>query len=190
MNASQPLPTKGRVVSQFLETDPLQHTYGVPTLYMPDQRLVEIHSRNGRRPSRHCRSMSHPFPSIFHGKKKDDVGNMAMEYDAGNMDTFSALTSHGLLKPRASEAAKVQGRDLTTGKCMTCDSMVRWPKELAVFRCSVCVTINDLTPISTIRGPASKYCGHSTRESTRSHTSSTYRGRPAYSYWQFQVYYI
>jgi len=30
---------------------------------------------------------------------------------------------------------------------MTCDSMVRWPKELKVFRCAVCLTINDLKPV-------------------------------------------
>lgn len=42
---------------------------------------------------------------------------------------------------------KVPEKDLTTGKCMTCDSMVRWPKNLSVFRCTVCLTINDLKPI-------------------------------------------
>jgi E3 ubiquitin-protein ligase HECTD2 len=30
---------------------------------------------------------------------------------------------------------------------MTCDSTVRWPKELKVFRCTVCLMINDLKPI-------------------------------------------
>jgi hypothetical protein len=39
--------------------------------------------------------------------------------------------------------------NLLTGRCMTCASMVRWPKDLSVFRCTVCLTINDLAPIST-----------------------------------------
>lgn len=31
-----------------------------------------------------------------------------------------------------------------TGKCMTCDSTVRWPQDVRVFRCTTCLTINDL----------------------------------------------
>jgi E3 ubiquitin-protein ligase HECTD2 len=42
---------------------------------------------------------------------------------------------------------KLPEKDLVTGKCMTCDSMVRWPKNLHVFRCTVCMTINDLKPV-------------------------------------------
>ena len=33
-----------------------------------------------------------------------------------------------------------------TGKCVTCDSTVRWPQDLKVFRCTTCLTINDLEP--------------------------------------------
>lgn len=47
----------------------------------------------------------------------------------------------------AAAKQKVPDKDLMTGKCMTCDSMVRWPKELKVFRCTVCLTINDLKPV-------------------------------------------
>ncbi|KAH0544830.1 hypothetical protein FGG08_001059 [Glutinoglossum americanum] len=36
--------------------------------------------------------------------------------------------------------------DLVAGNCMTCDSLVRWPRELNVFRCTICLTINDLKP--------------------------------------------
>lgn len=39
--------------------------------------------------------------------------------------------------------------DLTTGHCMTCDSMVRWPKDLKAFRCTICLMINDLKPVVT-----------------------------------------
>jgi len=39
--------------------------------------------------------------------------------------------------------------DLTTGHCMTCDSMVRWPKDLKAFRCTICLMINDLKPVAT-----------------------------------------
>lgn len=33
-----------------------------------------------------------------------------------------------------------------TGKCSTCDSRVRWPRHLDVFRCTVCLMVNDLKP--------------------------------------------
>ncbi|OTB05388.1 hypothetical protein M426DRAFT_72892 [Hypoxylon sp. CI-4A] len=36
--------------------------------------------------------------------------------------------------------------DFATGNCMTCASLVRWPKELPVFRCTICLTINDIKP--------------------------------------------
>ena len=32
------------------------------------------------------------------------------------------------------------------GKCATCDSSVRWPQHLEVYRCTVCLMINDLKP--------------------------------------------
>lgn len=31
---------------------------------------------------------------------------------------------------------------------MTCGSLVRWPRELQVFRCVICATINDLQPLA------------------------------------------
>lgn len=44
----------------------------------------------------------------------------------------------------------------TTGRCFCCDSSVRWPTALLVFRCTTCTTINDLRPIekpSSAAGP-------------------------------------
>lgn len=38
----------------------------------------------------------------------------------------------------------VSSKDFVTGTCMTCGSLMRWPKELGVFRCTICATINDL----------------------------------------------
>lgn len=35
-------------------------------------------------------------------------------------------------------------KDFATGNCMTCSSLMRWPKELKVFKCTICTTINDL----------------------------------------------
>ncbi|OBT69674.1 hypothetical protein VE03_00771 [Pseudogymnoascus sp. 23342-1-I1] len=58
-----------------------------------------------------------------------------MEYgsgDSNNRAMFGALTPQSLLRSEGSRSANSQrDRDLITGKCMTCDSMVRWPKGLA-----------------------------------------------------------
>ncbi|KAK6504707.1 putative E3 ubiquitin-protein ligase [Arthrobotrys musiformis] len=36
--------------------------------------------------------------------------------------------------------------EMKVGPCMTCASTVRWPSHLTVFRCTVCLGINDLVP--------------------------------------------
>ena len=37
-------------------------------------------------------------------------------------------------------------KEFVTGKCVTCDSLVRWPRHLDVFRCTVCLMVNDFKP--------------------------------------------
>lgn len=32
------------------------------------------------------------------------------------------------------------------GQCMCCDSTVRWPSNLSMFRCTICLSVNDLVP--------------------------------------------
>lgn len=95
-----------------------------------------------RVPSRHGRSVSHPFPALFSGKKKRTVPLIA---DDGT--TPFDLTDDGILRTTPHQnASRVPDKDLAVGHCMTCNSTVKWPKELVVFRCSVCMTINDLKP--------------------------------------------
>jgi E3 ubiquitin-protein ligase HECTD2 len=38
------------------------------------------------------------------------------------------------------------GDDMVTGKCITCNSTCRWPRHVQVFRCTICLTVNDLEP--------------------------------------------
>lgn len=177
MDANQPLSTDGQQASQLPETGLPRHPYEVPALYTPDQRPVAIHGRRGQPPAGRGRSMSHSSPSNSHGKNKGHGHHMAaMEYGSGESSTramFGALTPQSLLRSGSSNSAKAQeDRDLRTGKCMTCDSMVRWPKALAVFRCSVCVTINDLTPTNAGQDSRSDRYRHTRRESKPSQNSS------------------
>lgn len=175
MSAS-PLPTgRGRGSSQISEADSLQYAYGIPVLYPTDSRSTSFHGTDEQRPSRHGRSMSHPFPSIFHNKKKLEGGSVAMGCDMGESDGSMAFISHGQTKSRTSKSAKAADRDLATGKCMTCDSMVRWPKDLAVFRCTVCLTINDLAPVGS-NGTDHRKPGHGSADSPYFHNTPSSRG--------------
>ena len=107
-----------------------------------------------RQGSGHNRSISHPFPSIFGtGKRVDRAflhpgGADALEStdDEAILDGEDDLLS---LSPSGKDKGKPRkdlDKDLTAGRCMTCDSLVRWPKDLKVFRCTICLTINDLKP--------------------------------------------
>ncbi|OLN91944.1 putative E3 ubiquitin-protein ligase mug30 [Colletotrichum chlorophyti] len=100
----------------------------------------DFHPRRPRRPT-HSRSMSHPFPSLFSSKKKrSDVA-----HDTDSDDDVSVMTkSQGNTHKRGGPNGG--SRDFATGNCMTCGSLVRWPRELTVFKCTVCVTINDIPP--------------------------------------------
>ena len=42
-------------------------------------------------------------------------------------------------------SGKLADPQFEVGNCMTCDSKLRWPKELTYFRCTVCQCVNDLT---------------------------------------------
>ncbi|KAL8381052.1 hypothetical protein RB595_005376 [Gaeumannomyces hyphopodioides] len=111
---------------------------------------------NRRRPAQHGRSMSHPFPSLFSGMKKKKASRPAADaggsrfLDPGASDDDSDDLAPGP-KPPAGQGHPKHGqttgsKDLTTGNCMTCGSLARWPKHLTVFRCTICVTVNDLRP--------------------------------------------
>ena len=133
--------------SQLTESDILQNTNNIPILASPQSQSYQPTETRIRRPSMHGRSSSHPFVSRMPGA--DDIagpnirmGNETVASDAGYNQSQPSL------KLAPNKTSPNVERDLMTGKCMTCDSLVRWPKELKVFRCTVCLTINDLTPIS------------------------------------------
>lgn len=100
-----------------------------------------------RRP-RHTRSISHPFPSLFSSSKKTP-GSMKPSDGSGTDSGGEPMSRGNRLPPapRHRSGSSVSSRDFATGHCMTCGALVRWPKELQVFRCTMCLTINDLQPV-------------------------------------------
>ncbi|RKF84004.1 putative E3 ubiquitin-protein ligase mug30 [Golovinomyces cichoracearum] len=143
VHEKSPFPARSR--SKYLEPELLENTNGIPDL--AHSKVSSSNTTKISTKSNHSRSMSHPFPSIFSGKKKRQVnalspGNIKYTTD----DSLSSNANRDSVKSKA-EKMKHPDRDLLTGKCMTCNSLVRWPKELNVFRCTVCLTINDLKPV-------------------------------------------
>ncbi|MCJ1313088.1 putative E3 ubiquitin-protein ligase [Agyrium rufum] len=125
--------------------------------------------------NRHGRSVSHPFPSILGGGRKGDRKANAETYlspigvdidtlddetlgpaavaantaaNTTNTATGTGMAPSSLPRTPSQRTSMPVDRDLVTGKCATCDSPVRWPRHLDVYRCSICYMINDLKPSS------------------------------------------
>lgn len=113
----------------------------------------DLHPRSHPSRPRHIRSVSHPFPSLFSSKKKraEPVpGADDSESDSGADGLDPGFNVKGKPSPMHGHrnGSSVGSTDFATGRCMTCGSLVRWPRDLQTFRCTICMTINDLTPLS------------------------------------------
>jgi E3 ubiquitin-protein ligase HECTD2 len=165
--SSPPVAQPSYAPSRITEADILDSALSIPTLNAVPNEAQRNTGGNPARPTRtvsHGRSISHPFPSLFSSKKKrqDESGGLeSTDDDSG---------SSPIRSQHSGRQSKSPDKDLTTGKCMTCDSMVRWPKNLQVFRCTVCLTINDLKPI---RLEARNVDGHRAPVNIRSGTTPT-----------------
>ena len=101
-----------------------------------------------RRASHHGRSVSHPFPSIFGSGRK---WNARQDEDRNVVDAKTLhVGSPGAQLPDQAgssqlNSAQNEEAELISGRCATCDAHVRWPRHLDVFRCTVCLMINDQT---------------------------------------------
>jgi E3 ubiquitin-protein ligase HECTD2 len=98
----------------------------------------------------HARSISHPFPSILSSSARRSE-KKATKQDYLDSDDDDEVTY--IPEPRSSSPRKrwTPAEHFVSGKCMTCNSTVRWPRERKIFRCTVCLTVNDLEPCSDPR---------------------------------------
>ncbi|KAJ5654558.1 hypothetical protein N7490_001561 [Penicillium lividum] len=109
-------------------------------------------SMNGNSPTSpfhrgHHRSISHQFTSPFTGlgKKRDKAvaKNTAWNSDSDSDEiTYSAKPL--ATSPRKDVPKGGPGGDLAEGKCSTCNSTVRWPQHLQVYRCTSCLMVTDI----------------------------------------------
>lgn len=101
----------------------------------------------------HSRSFSHPFPSFFGGKKHEKKAQQQRAQDEIDSSEDESSWAKGYTtknkKATRAAAAPTPTKQPATGNCITCDSVLRWPQDLKTFRCTTCLTINDLEPIET-----------------------------------------
>ncbi|KAK5787914.1 hypothetical protein VI817_010410 [Penicillium citrinum] len=103
----------------------------------------------------HHRSISHPFTSALTGmgRKRDKAPPKNDKYDKEikwDSDSDSDEVTYPI-QPVSSSPRKDSNRGgpsngMAETKCGTCNSTVRWPQHLSVFRCSDCLMITDLEP--------------------------------------------
>ncbi|CAH0059561.1 unnamed protein product [Clonostachys solani] len=129
----------------------------------------DLHPPTPNRKPAHSRSMSNPFPSLFKKKKAGSATEPTTHQDNKDHAVSMAPRQDGDTQKRGTP---MNGREFATGTCMTCGATVRWPKELNVFKCTICVTINDLSPLKNLRvqsGSSAAPANRNTSKGTSSH---------------------
>lgn len=105
-----------------------------------------------RRPRRGRVSSPHFLQSLANNERKltDDGITKTREGHANECDfSESRPRPAKTLTPSIRTMPSQQGNTgLMTGKCATCGSLVRWPRHLHVFRCTVCLMVNHLKSTS------------------------------------------
>lgn len=105
-------------------------------------------SSGGERHS-HSRSMSNPLPKFFGRKRSHPALQLPADLppdDALVPVLESPVATSNTPMRLMSGKKKDDDRNMATRQCMCCDSKVRFPRDLNVFRCTSCMTVNDLEP--------------------------------------------
>ncbi|KAJ5183381.1 hypothetical protein N7492_000997 [Penicillium capsulatum] len=94
----------------------------------------------------HHRSISHPFvfPTTKSGKQAGPQ-NTTWDSDSDSDDVTYPIQNLAN-SPRKELSKKGPGNDVAEGKCQTCNSVVRWPRNSNVFRCTACLMVTDIQP--------------------------------------------
>ena len=138
---------------------PSLQLYDVPTLHSPPSIGSSSSSTSPHNRPQHGRSRSNPFPSLFGSSKKagKSPGKQEPDIDTGGPSGADSGTDSTMARslprtPAHKQSNSHSDAELITGRCATCDSTVRWPRHLHVYRCTVCLMVNDLQPHSGANG--------------------------------------
>ncbi|KKK12481.1 hypothetical protein AOCH_001911 [Aspergillus ochraceoroseus] len=155
LNSSDPPTSRSAAVHPSTAPVPLPAERNLPRLLSQDVPALPPMTGNPATspPVRrgHSRSISHPFTSPFAGIGKSRNKSISKQAfldsdDDDDDDDGTRLPNLLSSSPRKGVPRPAPGEELTTGKCMTCSSTVRWPRSVKVFRCTECLTVNDLEP--------------------------------------------
>ena len=155
-------PTHDEPPTGWTLQDPPLH--GVPVLASPVR--PDISRRGSQQATQHGRSRSTPFSTIYGSGDAAARVNGAHESFSGHNALPDGLRSNGHTQDTEKDFAK--------GSCATCDTHVRWPRNLDTFRCTICVMINDLKP--TLGGSGEFRADGNTLKTSSSSQASCSRG--------------
>ncbi len=139
---------------------------------------VSVSPSPGSNPVRHGRSISTPSLSglAINGERDGTGEEIIRRADASLPGSLSPALQSDVQTTSAYKAPTPhRDTDLVAGKCATCDSLVRWPRHLNVFRCSVCLMVNDLKP-NTVE--SSKDNGRRAQSPVKREGAATFKSKP------------
>lgn len=75
------------------------------------------------------------------GETDKNKGGNLIECDFSESQPKPANTLNASIRTKPTQQ---ENTELVTGKCATCGSLLRWPRHLNLFRCTVCLMVNQV----------------------------------------------
>lgn len=99
--------------------------------------------------TRHGRSSSpHFLPSLAEDRSKwingETIKTKGGKLNGCDFSESQPKPANTLNASIRTKPTQQENTELVTGKCATCGSLVRWPRHLNLFRCTVCLMVNHL----------------------------------------------
>lgn len=99
--------------------------------------------------TRHGRSSSpHFLPSLAEDRTKwtngETIKTKGCKLNGSDCSESQPKPANTLNASIRTKPTQQENTELVTGKCATCGSLVRWPRHLNLFRCTVCLMVNHL----------------------------------------------
>jgi E3 ubiquitin-protein ligase HECTD2 len=137
---------------------------------------------------------NHPLSALFsRRKRRSRPGRGSGAVDDSDSDSYAYKGPSAMARPpplrtesQSRRARRQPSPSSRSGRCMTCGTLVQWPEQALVFKCSTCLGINDIRPLreQALRGlgkPASPGIGSQHPEHATENASSaagTYNHTP------------
>ncbi|KAL1306185.1 hypothetical protein AAFC00_004287 [Neodothiora populina] len=96
----------------------------------------------------HNRSVSNPLPKFFGRKRSHPTLHLPADLPPDDAlvpvleSPVAAQTPTRVINGKKND----DERDMASRQCMCCDSKLRFPRDVKVFRCTNCLTVNDIEP--------------------------------------------